>query len=200
MSLTYVLLNFSGASSGAALAAYSNYIYAGLNNVFPGQANYLFTSEFIQRQKLGDALNVCFYAEAELDADIVASGGLTSILKNPAQIATAPVLQKFQRLYGAGTGKPAQVPLMAVQSTSDGTVPYPVVDLAYRATCAAGGYPIQYEIYHAVDHGTSLGATSPVWLQFIADRFNGVAFTEECTITKHQAVDAAAAYLPRDFS
>jgi hypothetical protein len=125
---------------------------------------------------------------------------LTSILRNASALPYDPVLRRFQALYGAGTGKPAQAPLLAVQSTGDGTVPYPIVDLAYRATCAAGGYPVQYSIYHAVDHGTSLGATSPEWLQWIADRFAGVPLPTKCTVTKHKAVDKAAAYLPKDFS
>lgn len=89
--LMFRFSRFSGAASGAALAAYANYIYAGLNNVFPGKANHIFTPDFIQRQKLGDALGVCFYAEASLDADIVASGGLTSILRDPESVC------RFQR-------------------------------------------------------------------------------------------------------
>lgn len=189
----------SGTSSGAALATYVNYLYAALDAIEPGSANHIFTPAFIQRQRLGNALGACFYAEASLDTDIVEAGGLTSILRNASEVPTDPVIRRFQTLYGAGTGKPAQTPLLVVQSTGDMTIPYPVVDLAYRATCTAGGEPLQLSFYHAVDHGTSLGAISPEWLQFIADRFAGVPWVTKCTVVRHRAVDKAAAYLPLDF-
>ena len=78
-------------------------------------------------------------------------------------------------------------------------MPYPVVAKAVKATCDAGGAPIEFSVYPAVDHSAAAAASGPEWLQWIGDRFAGVPAVTKCRTTYRKALDVNAAFLPMDF-
>lgn len=185
------------ASSLQALASYSTFVYTAIEAFEPSALQSIFTPVMRQRVALGKKLGMCFYVEASLVGDLVAANGLSSIIKNMTLLGAA--LQRYQAATGAGTGKPAKVPMLVIQSVADQTVPYPVVEEAWKATCAAGGAAVEFSVYHALDHSAAAGASAPEWLQWIADRFDGVEGARQCKVRHRRAMNVNAAYLPSDF-
>ena len=180
------------------LGAYSSYVYAALDAFEPGSADVGgWTAAMVQRVELGQALGGCFYVEASLVSDLVTAQGTSAIIANVTSITSQ--LLRYQATYGAGIGKKAQAPMLVVQSTADLTVPYPVIENAWETICSAGGEPVHFSVYPAIDHSPSLGASGPEVLKWIGDRFAGVDLPKNCTATRYKAVDKTAAYLPSDF-
>ena len=61
------------------------------------------------------------------------------------------------------------------------------------------GAPVQFSVYHALDHSAAASASAPEWLQWIGDRFAGVPTPSKCVRKNRRAMDVHAAYLPVDF-
>lgn len=185
------------ATAMEALAAYTGFVYAAIDAFDPSAVKHIFTPLMIERFKLGENLGMCFYLEASIVGDVVSANGLGAIIKNLTLLEGT--LQAYQEATGAGTGKEAKVPMLVIQSTADQTVPYPVVQKAVDATCAAGGAAVEFSVYQALDHSAAASASAPEWLQWIADRFAGVSASKKCKVTARRALDLKAAYLPMDF-
>jgi pimeloyl-ACP methyl ester carboxylesterase len=178
-----------GAPAGAAASAavYTSFVFAAVQVFQPSVIKDIFTDIMIERQVLGNKLGMCFYLEASIVGDLAASQGLTALIKNFTLLGET--LQQYQAAYGAGTGKTAKVPMLVVQSVADLTVPYPIVEIAWQTTCAAGGQPLEFNVYQALDHSPMAAASAPDWLKWIQDRFAGVEGPKKCKVRRRQAVN-----------
>jgi hypothetical protein len=83
-------------------------------------------------------------------------------------------MQRFQNLTGLGFGQRIAGPMLVLQGTADTTVPEPVTAGAVNGTC--GPHPdseLDYAVFNGSDHVPTMFSSQQVWLDWIADRFEG---------------------------
>lgn len=85
--------------------------------------------------------------------------------------------------------------MLVLQGTADPSVDPNITSAAVNATCQA--YPngsLEYATFEGVSHVPVLYAGQQVWLNWIADRFNGVQAPRGCRTTHYQPQLAVGAY------
>lgn len=90
-------------------------------------------------------------------------------------------LDAFDRLTRSG-GKEFAGPMLVLQGSADANAPAVLTTAAINQTCAAlPGSKLQYTLLDGVGHVPVMFAGQQIWLDWIADRFNGVEVSEGCT-------------------
>lgn len=94
-------------------------------------------------------------------------------------------------------GRPISGPLLVLQGLADTNIDPGTTNRAVTVTCSA--YPrsqIRYETWDAISHDPVMYASQQVWLQWIADRFDGVPVPEQCSTFHHSPVLSQQRYQP----
>ena len=94
-----------------------------------------------------------------------------------------PAMQEYQDLIGNG-GRPISGPLLVVQGTGDVVVSANLTTHFVNETCAL--YPdseIAYATFEGADHVPTLYASQRIWLDWIAERFEGKSVKTRCGST-----------------
>lgn len=103
-------------------------------------------------------------------------------------------LDAFDRLTRVG-GKEFAGPMLVLQGSADPSVPAVLTTAAVNQTCAAlPRSRLQYTVLEGVGHVPVLFAGQQIWLDWIADRFDGVEITEGCTFETPTAELEVEAY------
>lgn len=86
-------------------------------------------------------------------------------------------------------GDKAEKPLLIVQGLQDTTI-LPQINInAFNDTCQSGS-EAHLSLYQGMDHGDLLTASSPEWLHFLRERFDGKVMSGKCNKTVHAPFDA----------
>ncbi|KAI0186854.1 Alpha/Beta hydrolase protein [Xylaria flabelliformis] len=95
----------------------------------------------------------------------------------------------YGRLGNVGS-RPFLGPLLVIQGTADVYIPYPVTTKTVQDTCQflesekiSGD--LEYLVVNGTMHVPTLDATRPIWLEWIADRFEGRPVERSGCVTTH---------------
>ncbi|KAJ9615884.1 hypothetical protein H2200_001961 [Cladophialophora chaetospira] len=101
---------------------------------------------------------------------------------------------RFNNLTSNG-GKPFAGPMLVLQGTNDSSVFEPGTTAAVNATCASfPNHSLQYAMFQGVSHVPVLNAGQQIWLEWIADRFNGIPASKGCSSTLYKPELSVASY------
>lgn len=120
------------------------------------------------------------------------------VFRNPADWLRADwkaeYLAAFANLTSVG-GHALSVPMLVVQGTADPTVDYGVTAAAVEQTCAKhSDSQIEFVAVEGATHGTIMYAGQQIWLEWVADRFNGVEIEKGCTKRTVKSVRPVGSY------
>ena len=75
--------------------------------------------------------------------------------------------------------------MLIIQGTNDTVVGTVGSTVGFNATCAAQGSNVSIEYVNVIgmDHNPSMYASQRLWLQWIEDRFNGIATQSGCQMS-----------------
>lgn len=144
------------------------------------------TPSGIQARQLYIDLNGCYPVQTELFA---ASGFV-----QPNWYETW-YLSVFDSLCRSGN-KPIAGPLLVLQGLSDTTI-FPNMTIpAFEQTCqiSSGNQSLHLATFEGVTHVPALYAGQRVWLNWIADRFDGVSMASGCTTAHYQPPRPVSSY------
>ena len=103
-------------------------------------------------------------------------------------------LDAFDKLTRAG-GKEFAGPMLVLQGSADSQAPAIVTSAVVNQTCRAlPQSQLQYVVVKGVDHVPVLFAGQQIWLDWIADRFNGVKVSDGCALVNNEAELEVEAY------
>lgn len=150
---------------------------------------------YAARFTLLQKLNLCFNAAGSLTADHKTLDELFS--SDGGREKWFSLLQKFQKTYGAGQGRPAYAPLLIVQSEGDASVPYKASVASYNASCKAGN-EVELALIPLVDHSATVPATAGIWVSWLKQRILDPRPKpkKRCSTYNYAAVDASTAFSP----
>ncbi|KAK3702143.1 hypothetical protein LTR37_015118 [Vermiconidia calcicola] len=129
------------------------------------------TQEGVRRYDLLAEIGGCASAYLQLyyQGELVKSGW-----------ATTPAMQEFQNLTGNGQ-RPISGPMLVLQGTGDVVISTNLTTHFVNETCAL--YPdseIEYALFEGADHVPTLYASQRIWLDWIAERFEGKSVKKGC--------------------
>ena len=107
---------------------------------------------------------------------------------------TTPAMQEYQNLTGNG-GRPISGPMLVLQGTGDVVITANLTTHFVDETCAM--YPdseIEYAKFKGADHVPTLYASQRIWLDWIAERFEGRSVTKGCTSRTYTPARKVEAY------
>lgn len=91
----------------------------------------------------------------------------------------------FSRDYSV-SGRPLGGPMLIIQGSNDTVVGTVGATVGFNRTCTSqgSGVSIEYVSVLGQDHNPSMYASQRLWLQWIADRFDGVATAKGCSVSE----------------
>ena len=107
---------------------------------------------------------------------------------------TTSAMQKFQNLTGNG-GRPISGPLLILQGTGDAVITPNLTTHSVDKTCSL--YPdsqIEYARFEGADHVPTLFASQRIWLEWIAERFEGKPVNNGCSHQTYKPARRVKAY------
>ncbi|KAK5165965.1 uncharacterized protein LTR77_008889 [Saxophila tyrrhenica] len=107
---------------------------------------------------------------------------------------TTPAMQEFQNLTGNG-GRPISGPMLVLQGTGDVVITTNLTTHFVKETCAL--YPnseIEYALFEGADHVPTLYASQRIWLDWIAERFEGKPVKKGCEHRMYRPARRVEAY------
>ncbi|GAB7358744.1 hypothetical protein MBLNU230_g3973t1 [Neophaeotheca triangularis] len=152
-------------------------VASGLGSVFEGfELEDWLTEAGVARLRLLAELGGC---NAVSGALFSAEGGEVGILKEGWERTEAA---RWFNSVASNGGKPVAGPMLVIQGTEDGNAILNVTTDGVRRTCEA--YPeseLEYVVFEGLGHVPVLYGGQHVWLDWVADRFRGVAAGKCCS-------------------
>jgi len=176
----------SSISSPAALGSLLVRVGTGISSVFPSfRLGDWLSDQGVQTAQLLQDLQGCQSVALELlsSPDLV----------NPGWNSTW-YFDAFNNLTACG-GQPFAGPMLVLQGTADPSVDPNGTTAAVNATCKAYAEgQLEYATFEGVSHVPVLYAGQQVWLDWIAERFNGVQARGGCQRTHYQPQLSVGSY------
>lgn len=129
------------------------------------------TPEALARYPLMYELQLCDTSQAELNADLP-NHGIVDFTPSITQHNHEAYIA-FQNKYGAATGRKGYKELLVIQAIDDEVINVNATKAAYEDACKVGNI-VHLSLYPGLDHDSSIAASSPEWLEWLDNKFNGV--------------------------
>lgn len=156
-----------------------------LRRAIPSADMSVFSPELLQRAKIADLTQSCNDGALALGLGLSPS----EIISSTAALKNSTDFAKWQNMNAPAMGSKGHQPLLIVQGLSDTTILPQITIDAFNDTCQFGN-EAHLNLYPGIDHGDILGASSPDWLRFLRDRFEGKNTSGVCKKTVSGAFDA----------
>lgn len=162
------------------------YMARGVKSVFPAfNISSIFTADGYKRALVETEVQGCASANAELwdNSSLVNAGWYDN-----------EYFQKYNELTYNGN-KTIGGPMLIVHGTADRTNPFPIVEGVFNSTCALlPKNQIELAVFQGATHVPALFAGQQVWLEWIAERFEGKPAKKGCVRSPHSPVRNTSDY------
>lgn len=167
----------------------------GYQNTYPNGSIDWLDSTYRKRLELAKRTQACYDSmeaiATDLDIDQVID------LSDPnTEMEVLRVIGSIDEISAVGESESNQ-PVLVLQGLSDVSVLPEVTEYAYNASCEAGN-AIHLQLYPGLDHDPTIPAAAPNFLQWMDDRFDGVAWGGGCSKTTVQPFNPKYLYAPPD--
>lgn len=147
----------------------------------------VFAEKLLQRAHIADLTQSCNDGALSLGLGLSPD----EIITSTAALRDSTDLQTWQNISAPAMGNKTEQPLLIVQGLADTTILPEATVNSFHDTCKYGS-KAHLSLYPGIDHGDLLTASSPEWLRFLHERFEGKNITGGgCTQTTHAPFDAA---------
>lgn len=163
----------------------------GLKSIDPNASLSWILPAFQERLELAELAQACYDSMESLVADLTVDQVIN--LTDPS---AAYALEVMQNLTARGMAASEQ-PVLVVQGLSDVSVLPEVVIDAYTQSCVTGN-EVALHLYPGLDHTPVIPASAPEFLQWLDDRFDGIATSARCENITVQPFDEVNMYAPAD--
>lgn len=169
---------------------YITYIFlwltSALRRAIPSADMSVFSQKLLQRAQIANLTQSCNNGALALGLglspkEIITS---TSALRNSTDFSN------WQKMSAPAMGSKGKEPLLIVQGLADTTILPQITIKAFNDTCGFGN-EAHLNLYQGIDHGDVLTASSPDWLRFLRERFEGKSTSGECKKTVSGPLDTA---------
>lgn len=156
-----------------------------LQRAIPSADMSIFSEKLLQRAHIADTTQSCNNGALALGLGLSPD----EIITSTAAIKNSPDLQNWQKMAAPAMGDKSEQPLLIIQGLADTTILPKVTVDAFRDACEYGS-KAHLSLYANMDHGDVLTASSPQWLRFLRERFEGKNPTSgDCHQTSHGPFD-----------
>lgn len=157
-----------------------------LRRAIPSADMSVFSQKLLQRAHIADITQSCN------DGALALGRGLSpnEIITSTAALKNSTDFAKWQNMNAPAMGAKAEQPLLVVQGLADTTILPQITVNAYNDTCGFGN-EAHLNLYPGIDHGDVITASSPDWLRFLRERFEGKSTSGECKKTVSGPFDPA---------
>ncbi|KAF3001853.1 hypothetical protein E8E13_004454 [Curvularia kusanoi] len=185
----------SAAGSAADTAGELGWAVIGYQNLYPNDTLSWLNPTYRKRLDLARKAQACYDSmeaiATDLDLDEIVDLDNTTIALQAMQ-----VIGTIDELTTVGNSMSTQ-PVLVVQGLADVSVLPEVVESAYNVTCEAGS-EVHLRLYPYLDHDPLLPAAAPSFLQWMDDRFDGVATKKACSKKTVYPFSSKYLYAPLD--
>lgn len=165
----------------------------GLQNLYPNETFNWLDPTYRQRLELAREAQAC-YESMEAVATGLNINEIINLSDANVAMQALRVIGIIDDLSAVGNHKSYQ-PILVVQGLEDVSVSPEVTEYAWNVTCEVGS-EVHLQLYPGLDHDPVIPASAPSFLQWMDNRFDGLATFGNCSKITVEPFDAANLYAP----